>query len=178
MDGKIDQIKRMPLQEFKNRFLYPRFNEKISGRVETGKRFRRPFGQRFEFILEPKQNGWEILIREYGRDENLSRLTPPFHFVPNPREIEGWHLLRNPSACVHRPFNADAGPENPRQFIFSPDVGRKISYRPETLSADVKEVESFGQGVLTIKKFKLSPGEEGCPNIEWMTFCVLLTGGY
>jgi hypothetical protein len=148
IDGKIDQIKRIPLQEFKNRFLYPRFNEEISGRVETGKQFRRPFGQRFEFILEPTQNGWEILIREYGRDENLSRLTPPFHFVPNPREIEGWHLLKDPSACGNRPFNADAGPENPRKFIFSPDVGRKISYRPETLSADVKEVANFGRGVL------------------------------
>ena len=178
IDGKIDQIKRMPFQEFKNRFLYPRFNEKFSGRVETGRRFRRPFGQRFEFILEPTQDGWEIFIGEYGRDENLSRLTPPFHFVPNPREIEGWHLLENPSACVNRPYNADAGPENPRKFIFSPDVGKKNSYCSETLSADVKEVENFGRGVLNIAKFKLALGKDGCPKIEWMTFSVQLEGGY
>lgn len=178
IDGKIDQIKRIPLQEFKNRFLYPRFNEKFSGRVEAGKQFRRPFGQRFEFILEPSKNGWEIFIREYGRDENLSRLTPPFHFVPNPREIEGWHLLSNPLACANRPFNAAAGPGNPRKFIFSPDVGKKISYRSETISEDVKEVTNFGRGVLNIEKFELAPGIDGCPKIEWMTFTVRLEGGY
>lgn len=178
IDGEFNQAKRMHLQKFKDRFLYPRFNEQFSGRVEAGKPFRRPFGSRFEFVLEPTQNGWEILIREYGRDENLSRLTPPFHFVPSPRDIEGWHLLTNPSACLNRPYNAGAGPDNPRKFIFSPEVGKKITYGSEKRSADVKEVENFGRGELTIEKFKLAPGKDGCPKIEWMAFSVRLDGGY
>ena len=181
IDGDIKQIKRMPLREFKNRFLYPRFSEKISGRIEAGKQFRRPFGSHFEFILEPNPAGWEIVIKEYGRDENLSRLTPPFHFVPNPREIEGWQFLENPSECVNRPYNADAGPANPRKFIFSPEVGKTIAgldARMAVTEEHIKEVQEFARGELSVDKFKLTPGKEGCPKIEWMDFSVQLDGGY
>lgn len=178
IDGGFNQKKRMPLKEFMNRFLYPRFSVKFSGRVDAGKMFRRPFGSRFEFSLKPQPDGWEIFVKEFGRDENLSRLTPPFHFMPNPREIEGWHFLKNPSACVSRAYKADAGPANPRRFIFSPDVGKKIAYNPETLSTDVKEIEKFGRGVLAIERFKLAPGKNGCPKMEWMAFSVQLDGGY
>lgn len=87
-------------------------------------------------------------------------------------------MLRNTSDCLNRSFDAEAGPGNPRKFIFSPDVGKKISYRSETLSEDIKEVENFGRGVLNIEKFKLAPGKDGCPKIEWMTFSVQLEGGY
>lgn len=181
IDGGEEQVKRMPLQEFKNRFLYQRFSEKFSGRIETGKIFLRPFGSRFEFILEPNPAGWEILIKEYGRDENLSRLTPPFHFVPNPREIEGWHLSDNPSACANRPYKTDAGPANPRKFIFSPEVGKRIDGAKADRSVtdeEVRDIQNFGRGELTIKKFKLAPGSDGCPKIEWMDFSVQLDGGY
>ena len=181
IDGGLNQIKRTPLHEFKNRFLYPRFSEKISGRIEAGKQFRCPFGSRFEFILEPAPARWEIFIKEYGRDENLSRLTPPFHFVPNPREIEGWHLSDNPSACANRSYKADAGPANPRKFIFSPEVGKKIdgigAARAVT-DEEIKDVQKFGRGELTIEKFKLEAGNDGCPKIEWMDFSVQLDGGY
>ena len=94
--------------------------------------FLRSFGSRFEFILEPNPAGWEIVIKEYGRDENLSRLTPPFHSVPNSREIEGWHLSDNPSACATRSYKADAGPANPRKLIFSPEVGKRIDGKKQT----------------------------------------------
>ena len=181
IDGGEKQVKRMSLHEFKNRFLYPRFSKKISGRIETGEKFLRPFGSRFEFILEPNPEGWEIVIKEYGRDENLSRLTPPFHFVPNPREIEGWHLSDNPSACANRPNKADAGPTNPRKFIFSPEVGKRINGAKVDLSVtdeEVRDIQNFGRGELTIEKFKLAPGSDGCPKIEWMDFSVQLDGGY
>ncbi len=178
IDGGMKQIKRMHLQKFKQRFLYPKFNEKFSGRIEAGKQFRRNFGSRFEFILKPMPEGWQIFVKEFGRDEDLARLTPPFHFTPNPREIEGWHFLKNPSACAHRPYNAHAGPANPRKFIFSPEVGKSITYSSETGSIAVKHVESFGRGLLKIEKFKLTEGKDGCPKIEWMTFSVQLEGGY
>jgi len=181
IDGVEKQVKRMPLQEFKNRFLYPRFNEKILGRILAGERFRKLFASRFEFILEPTMTGWEIVINEYGRDENLSRLTPPFHFATNPREIEGWHLSSNTSACASRPYSAETGPGNPRRFIFSPEVGKRIDGADADRSVTVEEVEDvrrFGRGTLTIESFGLEPVRDGCPKVEWMTFSVQIEGGY
>lgn len=181
IDGDMKQVKKMPMREFKNRFLYPTFREKFSGRVEDRKLFRRAFGSRFEFILEPMPEGWQIVVKEFGRDENLARLTPPFHSVPNPRDIEGWHFLENAFACVNRSYNADAGPENPRKFIFSPDVGKTIA-APDSRKASADEnidaVKKFGRGEMDIKSFKLTPGKDGCPKIEWLEFTVRLEGGY
>jgi hypothetical protein len=181
IDGGEKQVKRMPMQEVKNRFLYPRFSEKFSGRIEAGKSFHRSFGSRFELILEPRLTGWEIMVREYGRDENLSRMTPPLHFAPNPREVEGWQFLENPSDCADRPYKAEAGPANPRRFIFSPDVAKKIDGQAAgraVTDEEIKAMERFGRGVLLIDKFKLTPGKGGCPTIEWMNFSVELESGY
>jgi hypothetical protein len=181
IDGDQRQLKRMPLNEFRNLFHYPRFHEKFSGSIQSGKRFRCPFGLCFEFVLEPGPAGWEIIVREFGRDENLARLTPPLHFAPNPREIEGWHLSDRPLDCGKRPYEAEAGPGNPRKFIFSPDVGKTIDGAGVGRSVDVEElaaVGKFGQGILTIEKFALAPGENGCPIIQWMEFSVQLEGGY
>ncbi len=181
IDERAPKEKRMPLLAFTNRLRYPRFSETIRGRVSAGERFRRPFGARFEFILDPIPSGWQIVITEYGRDENLSRLTPPLHLVPNPREIEGWQLSDRPADCTTRPYAAEAGPENPRQFIFSPDVGVRIdaavlgrSITPE----DIEAVRRFGRGSLDIRQVKLEPGPDGCPTISFMEFSVRLDGGY
>lgn len=180
IDGTQSLVKRVALDEFKRKFLYPRFGETFSGRINHGKRFYRPFGFRFEFILEPMSDGWEILIKEYGRDENIARLTPPFHFAPNPRDIEGWHLSGNPSGCISRPHLAEAGTANPRNFIFSPEVGKRIDGPTAGRAVTAQEIEDirrFGRGILTIKKYKLEPGGDGCSKIEWMEFFVQLEGG-
>jgi hypothetical protein len=182
IDGAEKQVRRMPLAEFRSRFLYSHFQARISARIQGGDRFRRPFGGRFEFILEPTPAGWEIAIREYGRDENLARLTPPLHSVPNPREIEGWHLSDRPADCASRPYAAESGPENPRIFIFSPDVGKRIDGPNAGRAVNAEEVDEvgrFGRGRLTIKGFRLGPeADDGCPKIEWMDFSVQLEGGY
>jgi hypothetical protein len=181
ISGTQGHVNRMPLQEFRLRFLYPQFREAFSGQVQWEERFRRRFGSRFEFILEPNKTGWEVVIREYGRDENLARLTPPLHFVPNPREIEGWHLADNPSACSKRPYAAESGPSNPRRFIFSPEVGKRINGEKAGRAitpADLEQIQRFGQGTLTIGGFFLRAGKDGCPQIEQMKFSVLLEGGY
>lgn len=181
IDGDMKQSKRMPMGEFKNRFIYPKFSDKLSGKVEAEKLFRCAFGSQFEFILDPMPEGWQIVVKEFGRDENLARLTPPFHFVPNPRDIEGWQFLENPSACVNRPYHADAGPVNPRQFIFSPEVGKSIAgpYSRKALADEnIDAVKKFGRGEMDIKKYKLIPGKDGCPKIEWLEFSIHLDGGY
>lgn len=182
IDGTQSQVKRMPLEEFKHKLRYPRFHETFTGQVFQGKGFRRPFGDRFCLILEPTHpDGWEIMVKEIGRDENLARLTPPFHFVPNPRYIEGWHLLEDPSGCATREYDADAGPANPREFIFSPEVGGRIdgpNAGRKVTPEEVEEIERFGRGSLTIEKFRLQAKADGCSVIEWIRFSIRLEGGY
>lgn len=181
IDGARAQVKRMALGEFRKKLLYPRFATTFSGRIVGGKRFSRPFGSRFEFILEPMPAGWEILVKELGSDENLARLTPPLHFVPNPRFIEGWHLSENPAECASREYGADVGPANPREFVFSPEVGKSIDGPTASRSVepqDIERVRQFGHGKLWIKDRALLPAEDGCPQIEWMEFSVQLEGGY
>jgi len=182
IDGTQSEIQRRPLGELEDKVRYPRFHETFTGRVVQGKRFARPFGGgQFVFVLEPMPAGWEILIKEQGGDENLARLTPPFHSAPNPRYIEGWHLSEDPSECATREYLADAGPANPREFIFSPKVGKSIDGPNATRSVEAREVEEvqrFGRGTLTIGKFELQPAADGCPLIQWMEFSVRLQGGY
>lgn len=179
--GKQSEVNRMALDTFIKKLIYPRFHEDFRGHIAKGKRFSRAFGSRFKFILEPRSYGWEILVTEHGRDENLARLTPPLHFSPNPREIEGWHLLADASACTSRPYQADSGPENPRKFIFSPEVGKRIDGPNANLSVtaeEVQEIERFGRGMMMIEKFRLEPGKDGCPEIGEMDFSIEIEGGY
>ena len=49
-------------------------------------------------------------------------LTPPWHLVPNPRYVEGWHF-RNASNTGPNDGSVNA-PQETREFIFSPEVGR------------------------------------------------------
>src|SRR5438128_881500 len=121
----------------------------FTGTVKAGERFEHPFGGRFIFTLKPSEFGWFLTISEKGRDEDLARLTPPLHFVPNPREIEGWHF-RNANNTGPNDGSVNA-PGRQRDFIFSPEVGRTIEYDgSNTTEEDVARVEAFGRGTLTL----------------------------
>jgi len=127
----------------------------FSGKVDKGETFTHEILNRFTFILKPNPYGWEIVVREKGRPkENLARLTPPFHFVPNPRYIEGWHFRNadntGPNAAGPRNVNA---PQHDRDFIFSPMVGKEIDYPVDKKERD--KLVLFSQGTLTISKMKL-----------------------
>ena len=87
-----------------------------------------------------------------------------------------WHLSKNPSKCKTREYLADAGPANPKAFIFSPEVGKTLNHPVQ--APEVEKIQRFGRGSLTIEKFKLLPAANGCPVIEWMQFSVRLEGGY
>ena len=49
----------------------------VTGRIVAGDSLAHPFAERFTFHLLPLERGWEIVVREAGREENLARLTPP-----------------------------------------------------------------------------------------------------
>jgi hypothetical protein len=134
----------------------------FTGAVAAGEAFQHPFGGRFFFVLEPSEFGWTVAICEKARNENLARLTPPFHSVPNPREIEGWHF-RNEENTGPNDGSVNA-PQVDREFIFSPEVGHSIdgptAYRQPTRE-EVDCVNSFGRGAFHIEKLSLSPVKDG-----------------
>ncbi len=134
----------------------------FKGEVRVGERFEHPFGERFLFVLEPSEFGWLVAVYERGRPEDLTRLTPPFHFVPNPTEIEGWHF-RNQDNTGSNDGSVNA-PQGEREFIFSSEVGRSIAgpaAHSQPTPEEVECVRSFGRGALYIDQLKLSPPERG-----------------
>jgi len=67
--------------------------ERIHGAVNRAARFSQATPSGWIVRLTPVSEGWFLAVTTEGREtEDLSRLTPPWHFVPNPREIEGWHF--------------------------------------------------------------------------------------
>jgi hypothetical protein len=150
----------------------PRKQVVFSGRIFQGQEFSRNFGGRYVFQLQPHDHGWRIVIREQGGSEDLQRLTPPFHFSPNPTDIQGPHF-RNAENTGPNDGTVNA-PQYVRDFIFSPEVGKVIQGPSDTdqpSSRDIEHVAGFGQGVLTIEKLMLSlPRKGGQAEILEMSF--------
>lgn len=124
----------------------------------------------------PASWGWAVQVSSVGRDhEDLAALTPPFHFVPNPREIEGWHF-RNADNTGPNDGSISA-PSHLREFIFSPWVGRGITYQGSaTTDTDVRRVRWFGRGWVHLDDFELTPprlGERAA--FLWLRFSACLT---
>jgi hypothetical protein len=133
----------------------------IQGQVRRGQDFSTVLGGRWVLRLAPRSEGWLLQVEEKDRPaEDLARLTPPWHFVPNPREIEGWHF-RNATNTGPNDGSTNA-PQQLREFIFSPEVGRSIEYRGAmTSEADVERVGGFGQGWLHLDEYELTPPARG-----------------
>ena len=149
----------------------------LAGEVRAGEAFERRFGPGFVFRLEPTPLGWLITVRENGRDDDLTRLTPPLHFVPNPRELEGWHF-RN--AANTGPNEGDVNaPGKTRAFIFSPEVGRTIAGPAATTSptsVEIEAVRAAGSGTLWIEDYRFDRIDSGQPRagFAWLCFTVAL----
>ncbi|WP_409623748.1 hypothetical protein [Tepidimonas sp.] len=142
--------------------------------LQSGERWQQRLPDGLDVVLEPRAWGWEIMVADPRRPEagNLARLTPPLHFQPNPREIEGWHFMKNPRRCKSRPYQAEAGPDNPRVFIFSPAVA-DMREPPST-----ERIASDGRGRLQIESVRLArPDGDGCPPIEQLRFSLAVEGG-
>lgn len=135
--------------------------ERISGEVLKGATFSRSTPSGWILRLVPIAEGWFLQVTVRGREtEDLSRLTPPWHFVPNPREIEGWHF-RNADNTGPNDGSVNA-PQELREFIFSPAVGREIEYKGSgTTAEDVEKVRSFGRGWFFIESYRLTPPRKG-----------------
>ena len=132
----------------------------LSGSARAGQTFQAPFSDRYTLSLAPIDYGWSIEVREPGRDENLARLTPPWHFVPNPRDLEGWHF-RNEANTAPNDGSVNA-PGEEREFYFSPEVGRSLEYSGSATPPEVVDsVQAYGTGRLTITSYELTPPRAG-----------------
>ena len=137
----------------------------ISGEVNAGEAFENRFGADYILKLEPVPSGWVIKVQTAGKSEDLSRLTPPFHSFPNPRELEGWHFRNTdntgPNEAGEKNVNA---PGLQREFIFSPEVGKNIDgpdSRRQPASNELEQISRAGRGKLTILDYELSEPEAG-----------------
>ncbi len=135
--------------------------EQIRGEVSRGTRFEQLTPTGWILRLVPVPEGWFLEVTRKDREgEDLSRLTPPWHFVPNAREIEGWHF-RNADNSGPNEGSVNA-PGEMREFIFSPQVGREIEYNGGATSAeDVAKVRSYGRGWFFIESYRLIPPRKG-----------------
>jgi hypothetical protein len=150
--------------------------EEIRGRVEAGKPFNGKTASGWIVRLMPVTSGWLLQITTARReDDDLARLTPPWHSVPNPREIEGWHF-RNADNTAPNDGSVNA-PGNLREFIFSPRVGRDLEYRgAATKQEDVEQVRAFGRGWLYLENDELTPMQKGeRASFQWIQFTACLT---
>ncbi len=153
-----------------------RQSEVLTGVVKRGEPFVHRARGGWILRLQPNAEGWLLQVTAAGRDtEDLSRLTPPWHGVPNPRDIAGWHF-RNAGNTGPNDGSVNA-PQRLREFIFSPAVGRGIDYRGSATSAeDVAAVQAFGRGWLLIDTLQLTPIRAGeRASLESMTFTACLT---
>ncbi len=138
----------LPLAEIRARLAHAAGHLSLQGEITGGSAFVQEFGPNLVFRLQPMAGGWEIVVEQKGREENLARLTPPLHFAPNPRFIEAPHFF----ASTQDRAQANV-PGKERRFIFSPEVGQSIAGPTAERSPSPQEIEQVGQyghGTLTI----------------------------
>jgi hypothetical protein len=178
------EVQSLPLAELRARLAAPLATAAVpartgrasfAGEVRAGEAFERSFGPGFRFRLEPSLLGWEICVHAAGRDDNLARLTPPFHSVPNPRFLEGWHFRNADNSGPNEPgpLNVNA-PQEVRVFVFSPEVGRSVDH-PVT-AEQLDAVRRWGSGELRVvdsRLERLEPGDRAA--FSWLRFEVELT---
>jgi hypothetical protein len=150
---------------------------RFEGEVSEGREFERSFGPGFRFVLEPIEAGWSIAVYARGREDDLSRLTPPWHFVPNPCSIEGWHF-RNAANTGPNDGSVNA-PQEERWFVFSPEVGLTID-GPQSTSIPTEEemlvVAGFGAGEFRLVEYRLADLDRNQrARMVWLRFSVCIS---
>jgi hypothetical protein len=171
VEGPQGTTQTIALADLRAALAAPRYAESFAGEVATGETYSHWFGPALEFALLPVGGGWEIAVRHSASPENLARLTPPLHFLPNPRDVEPWHVLPVPSGCAGP--DPQQAPAARREFIYSRAVGTTIdgpgASRPVS-PEEIAQIRRDGHGVMEILSVIPGPVREGCPTIGRLRF--------
>jgi len=163
----------MPLHEFKNRFLY-RGSVKKYQTNRCGKTVRRSFGSRFEFISDPMlKDGNNYYQRVWtGWKSGETDATFPFR-AESERNSRAGSFWRTRLECVNRPY------KRCRQPILASLFSRRKWARPiadkscyAVTGKEIKDVQKFGRGELTIENLSLRREKAGLSEIRVMDFSV------
>ena len=115
--------------------------EQVRGEVIKGRPFSKSTRAGWILKLVPVEEGWFLEVAMPGREEeDLSRLTPPWHGVPNARQIEGWHL-RNQDNTGPNEGDVNA-PQRERGFAF---VLTPADYRRAVTAVDARHSVVVGR---------------------------------
>ena len=152
--------------------------ERVDGRIARGETFSHVTPAGWILRLVPVEEGWFLQVASKDRsNDDLARLTAPWHFTPNPRQIDGCHF-RNAENTGPNDGSVNA-PQELREFIFSPRVGRDIQGADAKTSPTIEEVEavrSFGRGWFLIESYRLTPTRRGeRASFESLQFSACLT---
>ena len=135
--------------------------QRISGEVSGKHTFVAPVAKQWNLSLEPSQFGWDIRLRD-SAGMDLSQITPPFQFAPNPRELYGWHF-RNAANSDKNTGDINA-PQHLRLFQFSPALSGTGGFRPPPAVTDSTHTNpdpDAGRGALMIIDMGLADLEPG-----------------
>lgn len=148
----------------------------VQGEVYGQQTFSAPVNALWRFRLEPSRFGWEVRVRDQ-KGMDLSQITPPFRFAPNPREIYGWHFRNSDNSAPNQgEVNA---PQHLRLFQFSPSLSGTGGYRPPDREMSVSEVslrQDHGRGALTLLDLglaDLAPDQKA--RVNYLKFQACLT---
>jgi hypothetical protein len=128
------------------------------------------------FLLQLRsegEDGWDLALLEPGRLDNLAQLSSPPH-GPSPLDIFPWHFRNDDNTG---PPVAGAAPGGRhREFVFSPDVGRTMTFNLETLAEDRERAAAYGRGAFDLLAYEMTPRQLGeSPRLLWIKFAACLT---
>ena len=120
----------------------------IHGEVAGDQEFRAALDNGWTFTLVRELHGWTLAVVD--RDgTDLTQLTPPWRFEPNPRQLYGWHF-RNADNTAPNDGTVNA-PQELRRFLISPSVSGTGGFRPPAdKPVDPAALESEGRGTLFV----------------------------
>lgn len=131
-----------------------RIVRRIDGEVSGAHTFLAELGNGWVFALRPAPHGWTLAVLDEA-ELDLTQLTPPWRFSPNPRELYGWHF-RNADNSGPNEGEVNA-PQTLRQFLISPGVSGTGGFRPPAdAPADPESLLAEGSGTLVILDYGLA----------------------
>jgi hypothetical protein len=147
--------------------------QRIIGEATEGADVTDPIGPFLLQLRSEGEDGWDLALLEPGRLDNLAQLTSPPH-GPSPLDIFAWHFRNDDNTGPPAQANAPGGRH--RAFIFSPELGRTLTFNLDTLADDRERAAAYGRGTFDILEYEMTPRELGeSPRLLWMKFAACVT---